>query len=57
MKDLPFIDLDGDAGKYTGEVNDKLLPHGQGSLTYNHGLIQEGNWTNGFVDDDSLFVC
>ena len=57
VKDLPFIDLDGDAGKYTGEVNDKLLPHGQGSLTYNHGLIQEGNWTNGFVDDDSLFVC
>lgn len=52
VKDLPFIDLKGDAGKYTGEVNDKLLPHGQGCLTYDHGLVQEGNWTNGFIDDD-----
>lgn len=52
VKDLPFIDLKGDAGKYTGEVNDKLLPHGQGCLTYDHGLVQNGNWTNGFIDDD-----
>lgn len=55
-KDLPFVDLSGDAGKYTGEVNDKLLPHGQGCLTYNHGVVKEGTWTNGFVDDDSSGV-
>jgi len=32
VKDLPFVDLSGsgDSGKYTGEVNDKLLPHGKG---------------------------
>ena len=49
---LPFVDLKGDAGKYTGEVNDKLLPHGQGCLTYDHGLVQDGTWTNGFIDVD-----
>lgn len=52
VNDLPFVDLKGDAGKYTGEVNDKLLPHGQGCLTYDHGLVQDGNWTNGFIDVD-----
>ncbi len=57
VKDLPFVDLSGDAGKYTGEVNDKLLPHGKGCLTYHHGLVQEGKWTNGFIDDDSTAVC
>mmetsp|Transcript_21467 Transcript_21467/g.33704 ORF Transcript_21467/g.33704 Transcript_21467/m.33704 type:complete len:464 (+) Transcript_21467:205-1596(+) len=57
VRDLSFVDLGGDAGKYTGEVNDKLLPHGQGCLTYNHGFVQEGNWTNGFIDDDCSIVC
>lgn len=53
VKDLPFIDLRGDAGKYTGQVNDKLMPHGWGCLTYDHGLVFESTWTNGFPDDDS----
>jgi hypothetical protein len=53
VKDLPFIDLQGDAGQFTGEVNEKLMPHGKGCLVYDHGLRQEGNWTNGFFDDDS----
>jgi len=57
VKDLPFIDLSGDEGKYTGEVNDKLLPHGHGCLTYNHGLVQDGKWENGFLYDDSTAVC
>jgi hypothetical protein len=53
VKDLPFVDLQGDAGKFTGEVNEKLMPHGNGCLVYDHGLRQEGKWTNGFFDDDS----
>ena len=53
VKDLPFVDLQGDAGQFTGEVNEKLMPHGKGCLVYDHGLRQEGNWTNGFFDDDS----
>eukprot|EP00580_Thalassiosira_gravida_P012274 CAMPEP_0201632176 /NCGR_PEP_ID=MMETSP0493-20130528/5900_1 /ASSEMBLY_ACC=CAM_ASM_000838 /TAXON_ID=420259 /ORGANISM="Thalassiosira gravida, Strain GMp14c1" /LENGTH=341 /DNA_ID=CAMNT_0048103641 /DNA_START=865 /DNA_END=1887 /DNA_ORIENTATION=+ len=44
VKNMMFIDLYGDRGRYTGEVNDQKIPHGLGVMTYDHGLMQEGNW-------------
>jgi len=52
VKNMLFVDLYGDRGRYTGEVNDQRIPHGLGSMTYDHGLIQEGNWINGVLGDD-----
>jgi len=44
-----FTDVYADKGRYTGEVNAKKLPHGRGELTYDHGLVQHGNWVSGYV--------
>jgi len=52
VKNMLFTDLYGDRGRYTGEVNDQTFPHGLGSMTYDHGLMQEGNWINGVLGDD-----
>ena len=47
------VDFYGDNGRYTGEVNDKKLPHGVGQITYDHGLVQEGKWVDGVLDEDT----
>mmetsp|Transcript_26312 Transcript_26312/g.53356 ORF Transcript_26312/g.53356 Transcript_26312/m.53356 type:complete len:619 (-) Transcript_26312:283-2139(-) len=54
VKNMKFIDFYGDPGRYTGEVNDQKMPHGMGQMTYDHGLVQEGNWTNGILDEGSI---
>ncbi len=46
VKNMKFIDFYGDPGRYTGEVNDQKMPHGMGQMTYDHGLVQEGNWVS-----------
>jgi len=52
VKNMLFVDFYGDRGRYTGEVNEQTVPHGMGAITYDHGLVQEGNWTNGVLDED-----
>ena len=46
VKNMLFVDFYGDRGRYTGEVNDKTMPHGVGAITYDHGLVQEGKWVS-----------
>eukprot|EP00970_Alexandrium_tamarense_P008458 scaffold1618_cov196-Alexandrium_tamarense.AAC.18 len=57
VKNMKFIDFYGDPGRYTGEVNEKKMPHGMGVQTYDHGLVQEGKWTNGILDEGSVMSC
>ncbi len=51
---LPWIDYNGDSGRYTGEVNDQFLPHGQGVMVYDRGSISAGIWYNGVLDTEDL---
>lgn len=46
VKNMVFVDFFGDRGRYTGEVNGDKIPHGKGEITYDHGLVQEGNWVS-----------
>ena len=56
VKRMKWLDYYGDPGEYTGEVDSSGMPEGEGSMKYDHGLIQDGNWEKGqFVegsDDD-----
>lgn len=46
VKNMMFIDVHGDAGRYTGDVNEFRMPHGQGNIIYEHGLVQGGKWVS-----------
>lgn len=39
-------------GTYTGEVNERKVPHGMGSMRCNDGSVAEGMWKNGELTDD-----
>lgn len=56
VKNMLFVDFYGDRGRYTGEVNERKMPHGNGEITYDHGLVQEGKWLNGVLDEDSSII-
>ena len=47
---MVWTDLNGDTGRYTGELNNDQLPHGKGLMKYDFtGLIGEGEWVNGVL--------
>ena len=48
VRGLVWVDLNCDAGRYTGEVKDEI-PHGKGIMKYDFGLIVEGEWVNGVL--------
>jgi hypothetical protein len=48
---MEWIDLNGDSGRYTGEVNSDKQPHGFGVMKYDFGLIAEGDWNNGVLKE------
>ncbi len=48
---MEWVDFRGMSGKYTGAINKDEIPHGRGKLCYDFGLIAEGNWVNGVLDD------
>lgn len=51
VKRMKWLDYYGDPGEYTGEVDSSGMPDGKGSMKYDHGLIQDGNWKGGqFVE-------
>lgn len=55
---LPWIDYNGNSGRYTGAVNEQYLPHGQGVMIYDRGSISAGIWYNGVLDtEDSTSRC
>eukprot|EP00970_Alexandrium_tamarense_P014300 scaffold4047_cov135-Alexandrium_tamarense.AAC.6 len=51
---MPHTDQFGDAGLYTGEVNDDKRPHGKGKMKYENGVFYEGKWVNGAQDSTGV---
>jgi len=51
VRGMEWTDLNGDSGRYTGEVNHDRLPHGRGIMKYSYGLIAEGQWVNGVLKE------
>jgi len=55
VRKMKWMDYYGDPGEYTGEVDGNNMPHGKGSMKYDHGLIQDGLWTKGqFVEGSDI---
>lgn len=52
VRGMEWTDLNGDSGRYTGEVNADELPHGHGIMKYDFGLIAEGEWNNGVLKEN-----
>jgi len=52
VRGMEWVDLNGDSGRYTGEVNKDQLPHGKGIMKYDFGLIAEGEWVNGVLKEN-----
>lgn len=52
VRGMEWTDLNGDSGRYTGEVNADDLPHGHGIMKYDFGLIAEGEWNNGVLKEN-----
>jgi len=48
---MEWVDLNGDSGRYSGEINNDQLPHGNGIMRYDFGLIAEGEWVNGVLKE------
>eukprot|EP00581_Thalassiosira_minuscula_P004454 CAMPEP_0183736962 /NCGR_PEP_ID=MMETSP0737-20130205/50686_1 /TAXON_ID=385413 /ORGANISM="Thalassiosira miniscula, Strain CCMP1093" /LENGTH=621 /DNA_ID=CAMNT_0025971121 /DNA_START=263 /DNA_END=2128 /DNA_ORIENTATION=+ len=48
---LEWADLAGRSGKYTGQVNGDDVPHGNGVMRYEFGLVAEGEWIKGKLID------
>lgn len=51
VRGMEWTDLNGDSGRYTGQVNNDQLPHGNGVMRYDFGLIAEGEWVNGVLKE------
>ena len=51
VRGMEWTDLNGDTGRYTGQVNSDQLPHGKGIMRYAFGLIAEGDWINGVLKE------
>lgn len=49
---MPWTDVNGETGSYTGEVNSLNIPDGMGSMRYDNGVVAEGNWRDGEIDGD-----
>lgn len=52
VRGMEWTDVNGDSGRYTGEVNTSELPHGHGIMKYDFGLIAEGEWSNGVLKEN-----
>ncbi|KAL3759993.1 hypothetical protein ACHAWU_000616 [Discostella pseudostelligera] len=48
---MAYTDPFGDAGLYTGEVDEESRPHGKGKMKYDNGIYFEGNWVYGCKND------
>ncbi|KAL7428298.1 hypothetical protein ACHAXM_001207 [Skeletonema potamos] len=45
--DMPWTDLIGESGLYTGEIDENGEPHGMGMMRYHDGSVLEGEWFHG----------
>jgi hypothetical protein len=44
---MPWTDLIGESGLYTGEIDENGEPHGMGMMRYHDGSVLEGEWFHG----------
>ncbi|KAL7440599.1 hypothetical protein ACHAXH_004253 [Discostella pseudostelligera] len=51
VRGMEWIDMKGHSGRYTGEVNGDQIPHGNGMMRYDFGLIAEGEWVRGVLKE------
>jgi hypothetical protein len=47
---MPWTDLIGESGLYTGETDENGEPHGMGLMRYHDGSALEGEWYHGELD-------
>lgn len=48
--DMPWTDLIGESGLYTGETDENGEPHGMGMMRYHDGSVLEGEWYHGELE-------
>ena len=51
---MPYSDVHGRSGLYTGEIDERGRPHGRGVLRYHNGTVHDGTWTAGHDPDMDL---
>lgn len=51
---MPYTTPWGEIGWYTGTVNSRGIPNGQGRMRTKTGNMIEGKWTDGYSDDENL---
>jgi len=51
---MPYTTPWGEVGWYTGMVNSRGIPNGQGRMRTKTGNVIEGKWTDGYSDDEKL---
>ena len=51
VRGMEWMDFKGQSGRYTGEVNQDKIPHGNGVMRYDFGLIAEGEWVRGVLKE------
>ena len=51
---MPYTTPWGEVGWYTGMVDSRGIPNGQGRMRTKTGNIIEGKWTDGYSDDEKL---
>ena len=44
---MPWSDVNGFNGVYTGEINSQNVPDGRGYMRYSNGVVEEGMFCNG----------
>eukprot|EP00984_Skeletonema_dohrnii_P027618 scaffold17236_cov78-Skeletonema_dohrnii-CCMP3373.AAC.3 len=44
---MPWSDVNGYSGHYTGEVNENEIPDGRGFMQYSNGVVEDGFFVNG----------
>jgi len=54
---MEWVDLNGMSGRYTGTINKDEVPHGHGRLYYDYGLIVEGTWVRGVLNDGARMAA
>jgi len=47
VQNMPWSDVNGFSGQYTGEVNSTNVPDGHGCMVYSNGVVEQGLFCNG----------
>jgi hypothetical protein len=53
VSEMPWSDVNGFSGHYTGEVNSQNVPDGSGFMQYTNGIVEEGLFCNGVYQPPS----